>query len=61
MTPVSRFAILAMLPLLAGAADSKVATWPMFRGPGSAGVGAGKPPVHFSPDRGVLWRTPIGA
>jgi outer membrane protein assembly factor BamB len=34
--------------------------WPQFRGPGSSGLGAGRPPVHFGPDQNVLWKTAVG-
>jgi outer membrane protein assembly factor BamB len=35
--------------------------WPQFRGPNSTGLGGGRPPVHFGPDRGVLWKTAVGS
>jgi outer membrane protein assembly factor BamB len=35
--------------------------WPQFRGPNSAGIGEGKPPVQFSPTQKVLWKTPLGS
>jgi outer membrane protein assembly factor BamB len=35
--------------------------WPQFRGPNSSGLGTGKPPVHFGPDKNVQWKTPVGA
>jgi len=35
------------------------AWWPQFRGPNSSGLGEGRPPVHFGPDKNVLWKTPI--
>jgi len=35
--------------------------WPQFRGPNSSGRGDGKPPVHFSPDQNVHWKTPVGS
>ena len=37
------------------------AWWPQFRGPNASGVGTGSPPVHFGPDRNVLWKVPVGA
>ena len=54
MTPIA--VLLTLLPVLLGAAQS----WPQFRGPNSSGVGSGKPPVHFGPDRAVLWKTAVG-
>src|ERR1043166_6023157 len=35
--------------------------WPQFRGPNSSGVGTGKPPVHFGPEKNVQWKTAVGA
>ena len=35
------------------------AWWPQFRGPNSSGLGEGRPPVHFGPEKNVLWKTPI--
>jgi outer membrane protein assembly factor BamB len=35
--------------------------WPQFRGPNSSGLGGGKPPVHFGPNRNVRWKTAVGA
>jgi outer membrane protein assembly factor BamB len=35
--------------------------WPQFRGPNSSGIGTGKPPVHFGPEKNVQWKTPVGA
>src|SRR5689334_23308977 len=58
MTPASRFALLAAVMLSrAGGAD----WWPQFRGPNSAGLGDGRPPVEFGPDRSVLWKTAVGS
>jgi outer membrane protein assembly factor BamB len=34
--------------------------WPQFRGPNSSGLGTGRPPVHFGPDRNVAWKTAVG-
>ena len=57
MIRVKQIAILAALvPVFALAAES----WPQFRGPNSSGVGDGKPPAQFGPDRSVLWKTPVG-
>ena len=50
------------LPLLAGAAHgADKLPWPQFRGPDSTGIGEGKPPVEFSADKNVLWKTVIGS
>lgn len=44
------------LPLSAGEAE---ATWPQFRGPGGLGIGTGKPPVEFGPDKHVRWKVAV--
>lgn len=36
-------------------------SWPQFRGPNASGIGRGKPPVHFGPDRNVQWKTAVGS
>ncbi|HYP13479.1 MAG TPA: PQQ-binding-like beta-propeller repeat protein [Bryobacteraceae bacterium] len=36
------------------------AEWAQFRGPGSSGIGVGKPPVEFGPNQNVLWKTAVG-
>jgi outer membrane protein assembly factor BamB len=36
------------------------AWWPQFRGPNSSGIGTGKPPVQFGPDKNVLWKVAVG-
>lgn len=33
--------------------------WPQFRGPNSSGIGGGRPPVHFDPNKNVQWKTAI--
>jgi outer membrane protein assembly factor BamB len=35
--------------------------WPQFRGPHSAGLGAGKPPVNFGPGQSVRWKTAVAS
>jgi outer membrane protein assembly factor BamB len=60
------FAILVLalvtLPTFAGvAADAGQLSWPQFRGPNSTGIGDGKPPVEFGPDKNVLWKVAIGS
>jgi outer membrane protein assembly factor BamB len=52
----------AVLVVAAGAAETgSNVWWPQFRGPNSAGLGAGKPPVHFGPERKVVWKTAVGS
>ena len=35
--------------------------WPQFRGPNSSGLGGGKPPVDFGPDKNVHWKIAVGS
>ena len=35
------------------------ADWPQFRGPGGLGIGAGKPPVEFGPEKNLLWKIDV--
>ena len=44
--------VLAATPLCAD-------DWPQFRGPNSAGIGTGSPPIHFGPESNVLWSTTV--
>jgi outer membrane protein assembly factor BamB len=66
MTKSSWITLLAFIVLLtfAGTAQNSVksgkAWWPQFRGPNSTGLGDGKPPVKFSPNENVSWKSAIG-
>ena len=56
-TRVSWTTLLAAVVLLSlGGAAQKSATvwWPQFRGPNASGLGQGRPPVHFGPDKNAL-------
>ncbi len=33
--------------------------WPQFRGPGGLGIGTGKPPVEFGPEKNLRWRVSV--
>jgi len=33
--------------------------WPQFRGPGGLGIGTGKPPVEFGPEKNVVWKIEV--
>ncbi len=50
-----RVALLLVAVVTAGYAGES--TWPQFRGPGGLGIGTGKPPVEFSADKNLLWKT----
>jgi outer membrane protein assembly factor BamB len=64
---VSCLALVAAYWLAGGPAlaqnPGKGAWWPQFRGPNSLGVSLEekKLPIHFGPDRNVLWKTPLPA
>jgi len=49
---LSKFAVVAQ--------ESGKVWWPQFRGPNSSGLGGGKPPVEFGPDKNVRWKTAVG-
>ena len=49
---LSKFAVVAQ--------ESGKVWWPQFRGPNSSGLGGGKPPVEFGPEKNVRWKTPVG-
>jgi len=38
-----------------------MAEWSQFRGPNSAGVATGPPPVQFGPGKNELWRVPMAS
>src|SRR5215472_11351720 len=46
--------------LILSSADARDPWWPQFRGPDSAGVGEGRPPAEFGPDRNLIWKTEVG-
>jgi outer membrane protein assembly factor BamB len=33
--------------------------WPQFRGPNSSGIGQGRPPIHFGPNKNAQWKTDV--
>ena len=47
--------ILASAALVCGAESN----WPQFRGPGGLGIGTGKPPVEFGPEKNVVWKVEV--
>ena len=64
MTRASSITVVATVIMLsfAGTAQNRDKTWwPQFRGPNSSGIGVGSPPVHFGPDKNVLWKTAVGS
>src|SRR5215471_18676278 len=63
MTGASLIPLLAtvLLSSFAGATpNAGKVWWPQFRGPNSSGLGEGRPPVRFGPDKNVLWKTALG-
>jgi outer membrane protein assembly factor BamB len=64
MARTSWITVLATVALssFAGAAQNVGRVWwPQFRGPGSSGIGEGKPPVQFGPDQNLLWKIALGS
>ena len=62
MTPQRPFSALTFLTMLLLATDPARAAepgWPQFRGPGGLGLGTGKPPVEFGPEKNVLWKADV--
>jgi outer membrane protein assembly factor BamB len=63
MIRIASIPLLTIVVLLSFAGASQTgdkAWWPQFRGPNSAGLGAGKPPVNFGPEQNVRWKTAVG-
>ncbi len=64
MARTSWITVLATVALssFAGAAQNVGRVWwPQFRGPGSSGIGEGKPPVQFGPNQNLLWKVAVGS
>src|SRR5579864_3582756 len=61
MTIQTLLATVILLSLAGAAEKSGSVWWPQFRGPDSTGVGEGSPPVHFGPDRNVLWKAAVAS
>ena len=54
-----RLFVLLIAACLVAHPCSAGSNWPQFRGPDGLGIGSGKPPVEFAPDRNVLWTTEV--
>jgi len=50
-----------LIPLFTACALNGFAesNWPQFRGPGGQGIGTGKPPVEFGPEKNVVWKVDV--
>jgi len=57
---ISLLATTVLSNMIVSAQNRGKAWWPQFRGPNSAGLGEGTPPVHFGPAQNVRWKTPVG-
>lgn len=57
---ITLLAIVVLSNFSVSAQQGGKASWPQFRGLNSSGLGGGKPPVHFGPDKNVLWKTAVG-
>jgi len=58
---IALLATFVLLTIAASAQNVGKAWWPQFRGPGSAGLGEGRPPVQFGPNQNVLWKTAVAS
>ena len=54
-------AIIFLLSFAGSAQNAGEVSWPQFRGPNSSGIGEGRPPVQFGPEKSVRWKTPVGS
>lgn len=50
---------LLLVPLSAGTAAPGATDWPSWRGADGSGIGAGTPPLEWSEERNVRWKTPL--
>ena len=57
---ITLLAIVVLSNFAVVAQQSGKVWWPQFRGPNSSGLGGGKPPVEFGPDKNVRWKTTVG-
>jgi outer membrane protein assembly factor BamB len=51
---------LLLAVLILSGADARDPWWPQFRGPDSSGIGEGRPPAEFGPNRNLIWETEVG-
>ena len=51
--------LLASLASVIAPAWLVASDWPQFRGPGGLGIGTGRPPVEFGPEKNVLWKIDV--
>lgn len=51
--------LLLCLALVQAASAESNSSWPQFRGPGGLGVGRGRPPVEFGPEKNVKWKVEV--
>ncbi len=56
---MNRFLSLAFTLVFAAMIAGAESNWPQFRGTGGLGIGTGKPPVEFGPDKNVLWKVEV--
>ena len=57
---ITLLAIVVLSNFAVAAQEGSKVSWPQFRGPNSSGLGGGKPPVEFGPDKNVRWKTAVG-
>ena len=56
---ISLLATTVLSNMIVSAQNRGKVWWPQFRGPNSAGLGEGTPPVHFGPAQNVRWKTAV--
>ena len=56
---ITLFAGVVLSSVAGSAQNLDKGLWPQFRGPNSAGLGLGKPPVQFGPGQRVRWKTAV--
>lgn len=62
MIPRPPLPLISLLAAVAFATSSPAragSSWPQFRGPGGLGLGTGKPPLEFGPEKNVLWKIEV--
>lgn len=58
MFPAFRSSLLVLIASAAAAFAANV-DWPQFRGPDGLGIGTGRPPVEFGPEKNLVWKSDV--
>ncbi len=59
MKKIALLAGLLLVPLSVGSIAPTPTDWPSWRGTDGSGIGSGAPPVEWSEERNVRWKTPL--